>query len=185
MRKNKSASKTKVKSARNTIARNLKIMGFSNETIASLLPSPKRGNKKKGIAQDLGYMSAFANKIGQVNTGRLNTTQIRQKLTSGVTTKMNISNEEFGKVLFTELPEIHAIIEEYVGHQEAYYIVDEATEGRLTELWDVDLSENYNNILPKLYKVLEDPKYHLDKSQIDIIKMSFDRAAKEKIRLSI
>ena len=178
-------SRDKIKNARNAMARKLKIMGFSNETIGALLPSPRRGNKKKGIAPDLGYMSAFANKRGQVNTGRLSTKQIRQKLTNDLTIRMNISNDEFGKVLFTELPEIHAIIEEYVGHREAYYIVDEATGGRFNELWDVDLSENFNNIMPKLYKVLENPKYHLDKSQIDIIKMSFDMIAKEKIRLSI
>ena len=178
-------SRDKIKNARDTMARKLKIMGFSNETIGALLPSPRRGNKKKGIAPDLGYMSSFVNKRGQINTGRLDTKQIRQKLTNDLVIKMNISNDEFGKVLFTELPEIHAIIEEYVGHREAYYIVDEATGGRFSELWDVDLSENFNNILPKLYKVLENPKYHLDKSQIDDIKMSFDMIAKEKIRLGI
>lgn len=178
-------SRNKIKNARDTMARKLKIMGFSNETIGSLLPSPKRGNKKKGIAPDLGYMSAFANKRGQVNTGRLNTKQIRQKLTNDLTIKMNISNDEFGKVLFRELPEIYDNLEEYVGHELAYYILEEATEGRVTELWDADLSEEFNNIMPKLYKALENPAYNLDKSQIDIIKMSFDRIAKEKIRLSI
>ena len=178
-------SRDKIKNARNTITRKLKIMGFSNETIGSLLPSPRRGNKKKGIAPDLGYMSLFVNKRGQINTGRLDTTQIRQKLTNDLVIKMNISDDEFGKVLFTELPEIHANIEEYVGHQMAYYIIDEATEGRFTELWNVDLSEEFNNIMPKLYKALENPRYGLSKSDIDIIKMSFDRMAKEKIRLSI
>ena len=178
-------SKAKIKNARGIMARKLKIMGFSNETIGSLLPSPKRGNKKKGIAPDLGYMSAFVNKRGQVNTGRLDTKQIRQKLTDDLIIKMNISNDEFGKALFTELPEIHANIEEYVGHQLAYYIVDEATGGRLTELWNADLSKEFNNIMPKLYKALENPRYGLAKSDIDIIKMSFDRMAKEKIRLSI
>lgn len=183
-------SKRLVKNARATIGYRMERMGLSKDTIRELLKSPTRGNKKKGTKRDLGYMQAFADKLGRINTvrlGKMNKKQIEQRLIDYALTQMDIGDGRFGDVVFEDIEDLYDFLKDnYIGDEHRlWYIMEEATEGRTNELWNENLSKNMNNILSKVYKALESPQYNMSDEEIDIIKSGIDMETKNRLRVNL
>lgn len=183
-------SKRLVKNARATIGYRMERMGFSKDTIRELLKSPTRGNKKKGTKRDLGYMQAFADKLGRINTvrlGKMNKKQIEQRLIDYALSQMDIGDGRFGDVIFEDIEDLYAFLNDnYIGDEHMlWYIMEEATEGRTNELWNKSLSENMNNILSKVCKAMENPQYNMSDEEIDIIKSGIDMETKDRLRVNL
>lgn len=183
-------SKRLVKNARATIGYRMERMGFSKETIKELLKSPTRGNKKKVTKRYLGYMQAFADKLGRINTvrlGKMNKKQIEQRLIDYALEQMDIGDGRFGNVVFEDVEDLYDFLKDnYIGDEHMlWYIMDEVTEGRANVLWNSSLSENMNNVLSRLYKTLENPQYNMSDAEIDIIKSGIDMETKNRLRVNL
>lgn len=188
MAKQKSTeSKRLAKNARATIGYRMERMGFSKETIKELLKTPTRGNKKKGIPKDLGYMKVFADKRGRINIARLSKKQIEQRLIDYALSQMDIGDGRFGDVVFEDIEDLYDFLKDnYIGDEHMlWYIMEEATGGRTNELWNESLSKNMNNILSKVYKALESPQYNMSDEEIDIIKSGIDMETKNRLRVNL